>query len=42
MVVINSITQKFVFSIGGETIIYQIVSLMFIATFIFVFYKITT
>lgn len=40
--VIDYIIRRFVESIGGTEIIYEIVSLTFIATVLFVFYKITT
>jgi len=42
MVVINSITASFVSYIGGVDTIYNILSLLFVFTVIYIFYKITT
>jgi len=42
MVVIDAITEKFVQTIGGEETIYAILSMVFVFTVLYVFYKITT
>ena len=42
MVILNSVTTKWVQAIGGGDTIYQILSLMFVFTILFVFYKIST
>lgn len=42
MVIINSITVKFVQTVGGTDTIYGILSLMFVFMVVFVFYKIAT
>lgn len=42
MVVIDSISVKWVQIIGGEETIYNILSLVFLFTLLYIFYKITT
>jgi len=42
MVVINSITIKWVELVGGVDTIYNILSLVFVFTLLYIFYKITT
>lgn len=42
MVIINSIVTKWVQLMGGVDIIYYPLSLMFVFTLLYVFYKITT
>lgn len=42
MVIINSITIKWVELVGGVGTIYNILSLLFVFTLFFIFYKITT
>lgn len=42
MVVINAICVKWVQLVGGSDTIYTILSLMFVFTILFVFYKIST
>lgn len=42
MVVIDAISVKWVQSIGGEETIFNILSLVFLFTLLYIFYKITT
>jgi hypothetical protein len=42
MVILDSITIKWVQTVGGSDTIYQILSLMFVFMILFVFYKIST
>ena len=42
MVIINSIIGKFVLTIGGTQVFYTLFAMIFVVTFIYIFYKIST
>jgi len=42
MILIDLVTMKWVETIGGDSVIFQILSLVFVFMLMFVFYKITT